>query len=503
MITKRRRVAAFGAALLAVALVATGCTTTGGETEKPAQELRYVTSFFPVSLDIHNFPAEEGTQVAVQQTLETLVTYEDGEAKPLLAESWEYSDDELTLTFHLREVNFSDGTPFTAKDAKASLDRLIALKKALNPLFAVVTETRVDDDHTFSIVTSEPLGTLLGSMSLVFIGQADKMDDEAYWLAPVGTGPFIVKDYVADDHVDYVRNDDYWGDKAKLDKLTLVNIPEVASKITALQTGEVDVVSAIPPDQISNVDGADGIKFEMKDGFLYYFIWFNLNREPFNNPLVRQAMWHAVDVNSIVKDLYGDGATPAGSPIAQSVFGAVDLDQPAYDPALSKKLLAEAGYPNGFDASIQWPREGGPNIKALAQAFISGWADVGIKVEPLEKERAKWLEDFGALEWDMNLQTNSTATGDADFTLNRLYTCAAKRMGYCSPELDVLLAKARASLDQAKRADLYEQADEILWEDAPGIFPADLKNNIAYRSNVKGLVLPPNNRPNFVTVYIE
>ena len=507
MFTRKRRWSALGAAVLATALALTGCTTMGGGGEEtPAadvpQELRYVPGFFPVSLDTHNFPAEEGVQVAIQQVLETLVTFDGTEAQPRLAESWEYVDD-TTLTFTLRDdVTFSDGTPFTANDVKASLDRVIELKKALAPLFAAVTETRVDDDTHFTIVTSEPLGTLVGSMSLVFIGKADSVALEEYWLAPIGTGPFVVTEYVADDHVNYVRNDDYWGEPATLETLDFVNIPEVASKITALQTGEVDVVSTIPPDQVGNVEGVDDIVFEQKDSFLYYFIWFNENREPYNNPLIRQAMWHAVDVESIVSDLYGDGATAAGAPYAQSVFGATQQDQLEYDPELARDLLAEAGYPDGFSASIQWPREGGPNIKALAQAFISAWAEVGIVVEPLEKERAKWLEDFGALEWDLNLQTNSTPTGDADFTLNRLYTCAAKRMGYCNPELDALLAQARASLDQEERADLYAEANEIMWEDVPGIFPADLKANIAYRSDVQGLVLPSNNRPDFSTVSI-
>jgi len=499
MITMRRRLAV--AALTALAVVTTGCTTTTQQTpEDVPQELRYVTGLFPVSLDTHNFPAEEGVQTTVQQVMETLVTYQDGEASPLLAESWENADP-LTWTFQLRDdVQFSDGTPLTANDVKASLDRLISLEKALAPLFAAVTETRADGDLTFTIVTSEPLGTLLSSLSLVFIGQADNMDDESYWMEPVGTGPFIVEEYVADDHVDLVKNEDYWGEPALLDELTIVNMPEVAAKITALQTGEVDVLTTIPPDQVSSVQDVEDVEYVSTDSFQYYFIWFNHNREPFNDPLVRQAMWHAVDVEGIVTELYGEGATVAGAPIAQAVFGAPDLEQYEYDPDRARELLAEAGLPDGFDASMQWPREGGPNIRSLGQAFISGWADVGINIEPLEKERAQWLADFGALEWDLNLQTNATGTGDADFTLNRLYTCAADRLGYCNPELDELLAQARASLDQDEREQLYAEASQIMWDDAVAIFPADIKANAAYRSNVQGFELPANGRPNFATV---
>jgi peptide/nickel transport system substrate-binding protein len=184
------------------------------------------------------------------------------------------------------------------------------------------------------------------------------------------------------------------------------------------------------------------------------------------------------------------------------VFGSAQLPAYSYDPELAKRLLAEAGYPNGINTSLQWPLEGGPNIRAMAQAFVSDWAKVGIKVEPLEKERATWLKDFGALTWDMNLQTNTTGTGDADFTLNRLYTCAAKRLGYCNPALDSILVKARESLDQNERKTLYAQADKLLWDDAVGIFPVDLKNNFAIRENVKGFQMPVNGRPDFAQVSI-
>jgi len=253
---------------------------------------------------------------------------------------------------------------------------------------------------------------------------------------------------------------------------------------------------------MSSVEGQDGIELLQDAGYIYYFIWFNNNEEPFDDVRVRQAMWHAVDIEGIVSDLYGDGAAPATAPIPQAAFGATDNGVYEYDPELARELLEDAGYADGFQASMQWPREGGPNIRSLGQAFISAWAEVGIEIEPLEKERAAWLEDFGSMNWELNLQTNTTATGDADFTLNRLYTCEADRLGYCSPELDDLLGQARNSLDPDERLELYGQANEILWEEAPGIFPADLMNNVAYGSQVQGLELPPTNRPYFSTVSI-
>ena len=322
MIIKRTTRAVLAAALLGTALFASGASSASTS----SGELRYAPALYPVSLDVQTFPAEEPVQTAAAQVLETLVTYADGEAQPLLAESWE-NPDPLTWTFTLREgVMFSDGTPLTANDVKASLDRLIALEGPLTPLFTAVTETRADDDATFTVVTSEPLGTMLSSLSLIFIGQASGVESEEYWLSPIGTGPFVVDEYVADDHIDLVRNEDYWGEPALLDRLTIVNMPEVAARITALQTGEVDVLTGIPPDQVGGVEGQDGIEFVVEDSYQYYFMWFNQAHEPFADVRVRQAMWHAIDIAGLVEDLYGDGATVALAPITQSVFGAPALE---------------------------------------------------------------------------------------------------------------------------------------------------------------------------------
>ncbi len=493
-----------GSLLAAVVLVA-GLAACSGSSDTPTggpQVLRYAPQLFPVSLDVQQFPAEEAVQTTVQQVLETLTTIKDGQPAPKLATSWE-NPDQKTWVLHLRAgVKFSDGTAFTAKDVKGSLDRLISLKGSLQPLLAAITGIDATDDRTVTVHTSSPLGTLPSSLSLVFIGQGDKVTSDTYWQKPVGTGPFTVESFSPDDKVVLTRNDGYWGPKAKLARVEILDMPEISARITALKNSEVDVLASIPPDQVSEVSGADGITYGTGPSYNYYFIWFNQNNKPFDNVKVRQAMWHAVNVSGAVGGLFGDLGTVAKAPITQSVFGATGLQPYSYDPDLARRLLAEAGYPNGFSTRMQWPLEGGPNIRAMAQAFISDWAKVGVKVEPQEKERATWLKDFGALNWDLNLQTNTTGTGDADFTLNRLYTCAAKRMGYCNSALDSILARARQSLDQNERKTLYAQAAKIIWDDAVGVFPVDLKNNFAIRKKVQGFQMPVDGRPDFSQVSI-
>lgn len=491
------------AAVLAVALAACG----GDDDESAAgggeQVLRVAPSVAPVSLDPHGEQsAEEGVQEIVQHLLDPLVRLEDGEFVPVLAESWENPDD-LTWVFHLRDdVTFHDGTPLTAADVKASAERLIELNGPLAPLWAGVASVEATDEHTVTIRTAQPLGTVISTVSLLFVGPADRIGEADFWRAPVGSGPFVFEEFLPDERVEMTANEDYWGGAPELDRLEFTYIPEISARLTALETGEVDLTTGVPPDQAPSIQDNEDIVFETSPSYTYYFMWFNSSREPFTDPKVRQAMWHAVDVETIVADLFGDAATVARGPIPQDVFGASEQQPYEYDPELARQLLAEAGYPDGFSTTLQWPRESGANIRSLAQTLMSHWAEVGITVEPLEKERAQWIDDLNALSWDLNLQTNSVGTGDADYTLGRLYTCEANRNGFCSEELDQLLLAAKSALDPEERATLYEQAATLIWEQAVGIFPMDLGNNVAYRDRVEGFEMPANGRARFHEVSV-
>jgi peptide/nickel transport system substrate-binding protein len=498
----RKRIVGALAVLTTVAAGLSACSP-ASEPSSGEQVLRYAPAMFPVSLDTHKFAGEEAVQTAIQQIMEPLVRVDNGKIVPVLATSWE-NPDPTTWVFKLRTgVKFSDGTPFSAKDVVASYERHKKLDGPLVPLYATVTSFAATDDQTVTVKTSKPLGTLLSSLTLLFIGPAGKVNADGFFNKPIGTGPFTVASFQPDEKLELAANASYWDGAPKLSKLEFVNIPEVAGRITALENGEVDVLTQIPPDQVGSVKGRDAISYSTTPSWTYYFDWFNSNRKPFTDKRVRQAMWHALNLEGTVKDLFGDLATPAQAPLAQGVIGAPKLTPYTYDPVKAKQLLTEAGYPNGFSTSMQWPLEGGPNIRALAQAMISDWAKIGVTVKPLEKERAQWLEDFGKLNWDMNLQTNVTGTGDADYTLARLYVCTAKRNGYCNPAVDKLLLDARSSVDQAQRPKLYQEAGQILWSDAVGIFPADLASNSAVRSRVQNFVMPPSGRPLFAKVTVS
>jgi len=490
------------AAGLAATVALTACNGSGSDSADPDSSV--LTVGVPVkilSIDPHGAQIGERTTImVVQHVFDPLVTRgEDGQPKPMLAESWE-NPDPNTWVFHLRQgVTFHDESALTANDVKASLDAMFKAKTPLAPLWATVASVEAPDDKTVVVKTSAVTGALLNNLSLAFVGKANQVGTPDIASKPIGTGPFKLDEFKSGERTVLTANADYWGDKPKVQRLELREIPEVAGRLTALETGEIDLTYDLPPDQLDQVKGFDGVTVETVPSFNYYFVWFNNGKKPLDDSRVRQALWHAVDFEKVQRDLFGESATVAKAPVPQAAFGAAQLRPYAYDPQKAKDLLAQAGYPNGFTTTIQWSTECCANIRALTQTLISEWKKIGVEVRPQEKERGKWLDDLLALRWDINIQDNAIITGDAEYALGRLYTCAAKRLGYCSSEYDAAITKAKQTLDANARAAELQRAQEILWRDAAGIFPLDLAANAAWRSGVTGFKPAPNNIPDFRT----
>jgi peptide/nickel transport system substrate-binding protein len=344
---------------------------------------------------------------------------------------------------------------------------------------------------------------VLTSTTLLFIGPADKINNDGFFSKPIGSGPFKVASWRPDNELRLEANTDYWGGPPGVQTLTFKEIPEIAARVTALETGEIHFTYSLPPDQLPALRNNNDLKIDSVPSFSYYFVWMNAQRQPFTDKRVRQAMAYALDVDTMIKDLLQGIGKRAQAPIPLGVFGAAPQTPYAYDPAKAKQLLAEAGYPNGFETGMIWnPGGAGPQDRELAQAMISYWNAIGVKVKSIEMERAQWLKDLVALNWDMDFQSNAVLTGDADYTLGRLYVSSANRTGYANPELDKLLTEAASSVDQKKRQDLYAQACKIIWDDAVGIFPVELLENYIYRKTISGFVPDPGQIPTFRTVTI-
>ncbi|CAN5679640.1 ABC transporter substrate-binding protein [soil metagenome] len=466
-------------------------------------ELGIVLQRVLVSLDPHGPQSvEEPTAVIASHIFGTLITrnFDTGELEPSLATSWEPVD-ETTWQFTLREgVMWQNDTPFTSADVKASLDRVLELGGPLAPLWALVTAVEAPDDLTVTITTSEPQGTVPVSATLFFITPAGLSAEEGFFDAPVGIGPYQFSTWDRDSQIVLEASSTYWGESAAVQTLTFREIPEVAARATAIETGEIDFTYGLPADQLPALRENSDLSIASTPSYAYYFTWFNSSREPFTDARVRQAMNYALDLDTLAGDLLQDVGAVATAPIPPTIFGHAPQTPYGYDPERARSLLAEAGLEDGFDTHVIWVPGSGPQDRELVLSFVSYWSEIGVNVESREMEQAAWLEDLLALNWDMDFQTNTVRTGDADFTLRRLYTTAANRNGYGNPELDEILIGAAAASDPAEREALYADACRIIWDDAVGVFPFDLLANYVLNNRIQGFEAVPNTIPIFSNV---
>jgi len=448
--------------------------------------------------------AEEDTKVVGAHVFDKLVVRSPKSPTylPSLAVKWE-TPDPLTWMFTLRpNVKFHDGSPVTAGDVKASLERMVAQKGPFAPLWAALDTVDASSDSVVRIKTKTPLGTMLPNLSLLSIAPASKMNQPGFFNQPIGSGPYRVVSYQRDNLLVLEANPGYWGGAPGVKTLRFKDIPEVSARVTALITGEIDFTYQLPPDQLASVQEHKDIHTISMPSFTYYFLLINIQRPPFTDKRVRQAMAYALDVDTMVKTLMKGGGRRMTAPIASTIFGYAPQRPYAYDPAKAKQLLAAAGHPNGFDCEMIWNPDSGPQDRELTQALFSYWNAIGARVKDGQAERAVWLDRLLKLDWDMNFQTVTGTTGDADYLLGRLYTTRAHRMGYSNPQLDQILDAAAQSVDQRKRKLLYAEACEIVWDDAIGVYPIELILTYAFRQGVTGLVPNPS-FPTFTTVTVQ
>ncbi|MBO2450150.1 ABC transporter substrate-binding protein [Actinomadura barringtoniae] len=496
-VRRREFLALAGLAASAVALSA--CAQAGAA---PSGSLRAAFGQPVTDLDPYNAgtAVDEASLIVKRLVFDTLVRRDGEKLVPGLAASWKRSGD-TTWVFELRPgVRFHDGSTVTARDVVACLERTKAVKSAQSALWATVKSAKADGDHRVVFETDGPMATLPVNLTLLFIVPAKLVADPEQKRRPIGSGPFRVTGFTPSTNVELARFDGYWGGASGLPGISMPFIAETSSAITALRNGDVDLLWPVPSDQLKEVQGHRGVRVETVPSCTYYLNWFNCGRKPFNDPRVRRAMIQALNLEEIVGKLFGAGAEQMRAPIPSTVFGYAEQPAFAHDPVAARRALADVGLPNGFETTMMWFDATGPLSRELAQSMISAWDDIGVKVTPQSIEKAQWLQRLNTLDWDMELQTNTVTTGDAAFTLGRLYTSKANRMGYKNPALDKVLAAAGAEADSAKRAQLYAEACKTIWSDAVGIFPAALTTAYGLRSRVSGFTPAANNQPDLAPV---
>lgn len=504
-IDRRKFLLLSGASMVAVTL--SSCTV-GGTTQPSGGKARTLHAAYTAPINSLD-PYLAGTTVDPPSLMarglifDTLVRRDGDKYVGGLAKSWKQPDD-TTWVFTLRDdVKFHDGSKLTSKDVKAVLDFMTTHPTEQSPLWAPIAGVEATSDHEVTIKTKAPMGSLLANLPLLFIAPAASVGDTSAFKKPVGSGSYTVDTFVPSNKLNLTRAKNYWGAAGKSPAIDLPYISETAAAITSLRKGDVDLLWPVPPDQVKEIEGISGIKLERVPSWAYFLNWFNCQRKPFTDPRVRQAMWYALDMKSIINSLYGKTAQLMKAPIPESVFGYEAQKPYDYDKDKARSLLKDAGLADGFSTTLMWFENSGPLATQLAQAMISGWAEIGVKVEPQSITLAAWTERLNKLDWDMELQINTVTTGDADFTLGRLYTSKANRMGYHNTTLDGVLANAAAqNAGSDGRRKLYGQACKIIWEDAVGIFPATIVSTYGVRSEVSGFTPAPNNGPDLAPVRV-
>ncbi|WP_026875031.1 ABC transporter substrate-binding protein [Jiangella gansuensis] len=496
----------------AATLLLAACSTTSGSDDDGAQADPEGTAggditaagTYPIeSLDPHGAQgASTGTQFAGQAIFSRLVRpAPDGSLVGDLAESWEPNADVSEWTFTLRDdATFSDGEPVTAEDVVASFERMITLDGPNAGNFPEYTMA-VTSDTEVTISMPAPDASVPGKLLIFYVLPAEVApDDTAFFADPVGSGPFTVESFTPGEALELVPNDTYWGDVPQMDSVTLRNIPELSARLTALRTGEIDVVWGIPDDQLAALQGEDALTVETVPSTAVYTMWFNSSIPALATPEVRRALWQAVDFETIISTLYPETGELSEAPVSPLVLGYSPQEPVGYDPDAARAALDAAGFDFTQTLRLQFANA---EFRSFVQAVVSDLAEVGVQVEPLEKEQAVFTEDLLALNWDINFQQLATPTYDAASNLGRLYPCAAGRNGYCNAELDSLLAAAGATADEAERTELYGQASEIIWRDAVGMYPMAVSIAYAWNSDLEGFTPDASGLPDFSTVTVS
>jgi len=494
------RLAGCLAAAIALLVPLTACTTTTGAGAGPGAAPQEIVASgqYPVeNLDPHSASGgSAGMDLVAKHIYSRLTaTSETGEIVGDLAEEWSANDTGDTWTFPLKEgVTFTDGSALDSADVVASFQQFLELKSPPAANFPGVTIS-APDPKTVVFKAEKPDAALPSKLTTFYVLPAEiPATDGAVGAKPIGSGPFQVESFAAGRDVVLVPNPSFSGGAPALTKLTLRTIPEISTRLTSLQTGEVDVVWGVPDDQLAELQAVGGIKTEAVQSAGSFLIWFNSERPFFNDkPEVRRALWQAIDFATIIKQIYPETGSPADSPVASTVFGYAPQQPVSYDPEAAKQALTKAGFDFDRTYELQYQSQ----FKPFVSAMVSDLAEIGVKLDAQEKEQAVFIEDLLAMRWDINFQQVGTAGYDASTSLGRLYPCAAKRNGYCNPELDKLLAEAGSNPDQDARKKLYAEAGKIIWDDAVGMFPMFVKNSYAWSDKVSGFTLDPQGLPDF------
>jgi peptide/nickel transport system substrate-binding protein len=419
----------------------------------------------PPILDPTASPAAAISEALYGNVFEGLVQFAaDGSVLPQLAASWDVSADGLSYTFHLRQgVRFHDGRPFDAPAAKFSLDRALAAD-SVNPQksrLRAVRDVGAVDAHTLKVSLSRRSGGLLQSLafgSFVMVSPDSASGNAGH---PVGTGPFRFSEWRRGDSLTLVRNPDYWGKPAALDQATFKFIADPGAAYAALMAGDVDAFGNYPaPESFAQFAGDPRFAVYVGTTEGETILSLNNRRPPLNNLLVRRAIAHALDRRAIIDGAMFGYGTPIGSHFPPRNPAYVDLtNEYPHDVAAAKKLLVQAGYPNGFTVSLKLPP---PSYARRSGEIIAAQlADVGIRATIENLEWAQWLDQvFARHEFDMSIVMHAEPMDYDIYARDEYY------FGYSNADFKALIESLEDTVDPVQRSELLRRAQHKLADDA-------------------------------------
>ena len=539
----------------------TGGTTaaTTGESEASGGTLVFAGAADPVVLDGALVSDGESLRV-ITQIFETLVALKPGttEPEPGLAESWEANDDGTVWTFKIRDgVTFHDGEPLNAEAVCFNFDRWYNFDGPLQnpgatyywqvvfggfknynpdsgaPKDSLYKSCEATDEMTATLTLTKPSATFIPALSQQAFSiaspkalqefKADEGTTDADGVFspsgtfgtehPIGTGPFKFKSWTRNDRLVLERNDDYWGDKAKIDELIIRPISDNAARLQALQTGEIQGYDLVEPQDIATIEGDENLQIIDRPAFNVAYVGMNVGRKPTDDIKVREAFAYGLDRQAVVDNFYSGRAVLAKEFMPPEVVGyADDVKEYTYDPEKAKQILTDAGYTLPVPIEFWYPTDVSrpymPDPKRNFEAFAASLNKSGFKVTA---KSAPWNPDYLGR---VNSGTAGNASligwtgdyGDADNFIGTFFQAPSKQFGTTEKpltEVSDLLNQAEIETDEDKRKELYQEANRKIMEQLPGVPYAHSKPALAFSAKVKGYVASPTTNESFATVTIE
>lgn len=450
-----------------------GTTTTAADIGEP-ETLVIGMGFSPRSLWANSSTTQQEINIS-EQISEKLIEFgPDAQFEPRLAKSWEQIDD-TTLELQLEEgVTFTNGEPFNAESAAFSIDIMLN-SFAYGTFTSAVSGAEVVDEYTLHIKTATPTGLHMAALA---VGSFQypmeyfaEVGEEEFGMAPIGTGPYVLEEWVIGEEVRLTANPDYWFGTPDIENVVFRSIPEEASRLAALETGEIGLLLDLPLDAVDRIEANPDLQVIGREGNrLYGLTLSTLSDTPLVEPEVRQALKYAIDIQEIIDGpLQGRAVALANQRMTSAYFGFdPEREVVEQDPELARQMLADAGYPDGFSVTFKYPSGRYTKDAEVSQVIAAQLAEVGIDVQQEVLEPGTFLDQLNALELNDMFFSGTLPPPDAHFVYFQ-NECEWRYAYYCREDVDALIEAGTQTADPDERMEIYNQIRAIFDEDPPQV----------------------------------